>query len=52
MPQVIDPIGQLNCHHIGCDTRKRKMVRFDQSIVVVSLLVCQIVSSVCFDVVD
>ena len=38
MSLVIDLIGQLNYHVIGCKTRKRWLVRFDPSIVLVSLL--------------
>ena len=47
MSLVIDLIGQLNCHGIGCETRKSLLLHFDPSIVLVSLtIVSQIVSSV------
>ena len=35
---VTELIGQLNCHVIGCKTCKSCLVRFDPSIVPVSLL--------------
>ena len=38
MALVIDLIGQLNCHFIGCKTLKCRLMRFDPSIVPVSLL--------------
>ena len=38
MSLLIDLIGQLNCHVIGCKTRKNLLVRFNPSIVLVSLL--------------
>ena len=38
MSLVIDLIGQLNCYVIGCKTRISSLVRFDPSIVAVSLL--------------
>ena len=38
MSLVIDLIGQLNGHVIGCKTRKSWLVRFDLFIVPVSLL--------------
>ena len=31
MSLVIDLIGQLNCHVIGCKTRKSQLVHFDPS---------------------
>ena len=42
MSLVIDLIGQLNCHVIGCKTRKSLSVRFDPSIVLVSLLLVKL----------
>ena len=33
MSLVIDLIGQLNCHFIGCMTRNSLLVRFGPSIV-------------------
>ena len=45
MSLVIDPIGQLNRHVIGCKTRKSLLMRFDPSIVLVSLLLVTIVVS-------
>ena len=31
MSLVIDLIGELNCHVIGCKTRKSRLVHFDPS---------------------
>ena len=42
MSLVIDLIGQLNCHVIDCKTRKSCLVRFDPSIVLVSLLLVKL----------
>ena len=42
MSLVIDLIGQLNCHVIGCKTRKSRLVRFDSSVVPVSLLLVKL----------
>ena len=42
MSLVVDLIGQLNCHVIGCKTRKSWLVRFDPSIVPVSLLLVKL----------
>ena len=39
---VIDLIGQLNCHVIGCKTRKSWLVRFDPSIVLVIFLLVKL----------
>ena len=41
MSLCFDLIGQLNCHVIGCKTRKSCLVRFDPSTVLVSLLSIQ-----------
>ena len=38
MSLVIDLIGELNCHVIGCKTRTSGFVRLDPSIVLVSRL--------------
>ena len=43
MSLVIFLIGQLNCHIIGCKTRKSRLVRLDPSI---QSFASQIVSSV------
>ena len=37
MSLVIDQIGQLNCHVIGCKACKSWLVRFNASVVLVSL---------------
>ena len=55
MSLVIDPIGQLNCYVIGCKTRISSFVRFDPSIVPVSLLSVKLsvqstINFVCFGV--
>ena len=53
MSLVIDLICQLNCHVIGCKTRKSCLVRFDPSIVrsVYCLSDCQFsLLFVCFGV--
>ena len=42
MSPVIDLIGQLSCHVIGCKTRKNRLVRFDPSIVPVHLLLVKL----------
>ena len=43
MSLVIDLIGQLNGHVIGCKTRKKWLkMRFDPSIVLVSLLLVKL----------
>ena len=42
MSLVIDLICQLNSHVIGCKTRKCSLVRFDLSIVPVSLLLVKL----------
>ena len=42
MSLVIDLIGQFNCYVIGCKTRKSRLVRFDPSIVPVSLLLVKL----------
>ena len=42
MSLVIDLIGQLNCHVVGCETRKSCLVRFYPSIVLVSLLLVKL----------
>ena len=42
MSLVIDLIGQLNCHVIGCKTRNSLLVRFDPSVVPVSLLLVKL----------
>ena len=42
MSLVIDLIGQLTCHVIGCKTRKSALVCFDPSFVPVSLLLVKL----------
>ena len=42
MSLVIDLIGQLNCHVIGCKTCNSRLVRFDPSFVPVSPLLVKL----------